>query len=54
MFHWAAIFLVIGVVALLLGFGGVAGVSMQMAWILFVIGVIAAVVFFFVGRRPRI
>ncbi len=54
MFYWAAVFLIVGLVALLFGFGGIAGLSMQMAWILFVIGAIVAVVFFLMGRRPRI
>jgi len=54
MFYWAAVFLVIGVVALLFGFGGIAGMSMNIAWILFVIGLIIAVVFMVLGRRPRV
>jgi uncharacterized membrane protein YtjA (UPF0391 family) len=54
MLYWAAVFLVIGVVAALLGFSGVAGLSMNMAWILFIIGLIFAVVFFVLGRRPRV
>ncbi|MEZ5651754.1 MAG: DUF1328 domain-containing protein [Burkholderiaceae bacterium] len=54
MFYWAAIFLVIGLVAMLLGAGGVAGISMQIAWVLFIIGLILAVVFFVLGRRPKL
>lgn len=54
MLYWAAVFLVIALVAGLLGFSGVAGVSMNIAWILFVIGLILAVVFFVLGRRPRL
>ncbi len=54
MLHWAAVFLVIGIVAMLLGAGGVAGLSMQIAWILFVVGIVLAVVFFILGRRPKI
>jgi uncharacterized membrane protein YtjA (UPF0391 family) len=54
MLYWAAVFLVIALVAALLGFTGVAGLSMNMAWILFIIGLIVAVVFFFMGRRPRV
>lgn len=53
MFYWAAVFLLIGLVALVLGLGGLAGVSIQIAWILFIVGLIAAVVFFVIGRRPR-
>jgi uncharacterized membrane protein YtjA (UPF0391 family) len=33
-----------------LGFGGIAGVSSNIAWILFVVGLIVAVVLFFRGR----
>jgi len=54
MFYWAAVFLVIGLVALLFGFGGIAGLSMNIAWILFVVGLIFAVLFMVLGRRPRI
>ena len=54
MLYWAAVFLVIALVAALLGFSGVAGLSMNMAWILFIIGLIVAVVFFVMGRRPRV
>ena len=54
MLYWAAVFLVIALVAALLGFTGVAGMSMNMAWILFILGLIVAVVFFVLGRRPRI
>lgn len=54
MLHWAAVFLVIGIVAMLLGAGGVAGLSMQIAWILFVVGIVLAIVFFILGRRPKL
>lgn len=53
MFYWAAVFLVIGLVAMLFGAGGIAGVSMDIAWILFIIGLVLAVVFFVMGRRPK-
>ena len=54
MFTWAALFLVIAIVAGVLGMTGVAGMSMQIAWILFISGLVLAVVFFVVGRRPRV
>ncbi len=54
MLTWAALFLVIAIVAGVLGLTGVAGLSMQIAWILFVVGLVFAIVFFFIGRRPRI
>jgi uncharacterized membrane protein YtjA (UPF0391 family) len=54
MLYWAAVFLVIALLAAVLGFSGIAGVSMNIAWILFVVGLILAVVFFVVGRRPPV
>ena len=54
MVYWAAVFLVIGLVAMLLGAGGVAGLSMNIAWILFVVGIVMAIVFFVLGRRPKL
>ena len=54
MLYWAAVFLVVGLVAALLGFTGIAGMSMNIAWILFIIGLILAVVFFVMGRRPPV
>jgi uncharacterized membrane protein YtjA (UPF0391 family) len=54
MLYWAAVFLVIALLAAVLGFSGIAGISMNIAWILFVVGLILAIVFFVVGRRPPI
>jgi uncharacterized membrane protein YtjA (UPF0391 family) len=54
MIYWAAVFLVIALVAAFLGFSGIAGVSMNIAWILFIVGLILAVIFFVVGRRPPV
>jgi uncharacterized membrane protein YtjA (UPF0391 family) len=54
MFSWAIVFLVVALIAALLGFSGIAGASANIAWILFVIGLILAVVFFVMGRRPRV
>lgn len=51
MLHWAAVFLLIAVIAAMLGFGAIAGVSLILAWPLFVVGLIAAIVFFLLGRR---
>ncbi|MEJ2530671.1 MAG: DUF1328 domain-containing protein [Halioglobus sp.] len=54
MLYWALIFLVVAIVAGVLGFTGVAAISADIAWALFVIGLILAVVFFVLGRRrPR-
>ncbi len=46
MFRWAIIFAIIAVIASLLGFGGVAGLSKDFAIILLVIAVILAIVGF--------
>jgi uncharacterized membrane protein YtjA (UPF0391 family) len=49
----AATFLVIALIAALLGFVGIAGVATNIAWTLFVVGLILAVVFALLGRRGR-
>lgn len=54
MIYWAAVFLVIALAAAFLGFSGIAGLSMNIAWILFIVGLILAVVFFVMGRRPPV
>lgn len=52
MLHYAVIFFVIGLIALALGAGGVAGLSIQLGIILFVVFLIMAVLsFFFKGAR---
>ena len=49
MLRWAVIFLVLA-----LGAGGVAGLSMNIAYVLFVVFLILLVVHFFTGRGRRI
>ena len=44
MFRWAIIFAVIALIASLLGFGGVAGLSKDFAVILLIVAVILAVI----------
>jgi uncharacterized membrane protein YtjA (UPF0391 family) len=51
MFNWSVTFLVIALIAAVLGFSGIAGTAVNIAWILFVVGLILAVVFFIIGRR---
>ncbi|WP_422061603.1 DUF1328 domain-containing protein [Sphingopyxis sp.] len=53
MFKWAIIFAVVALVAAVLGFGGVAGLSADFAKILLVIGVVLFVVAFLFGRGGR-
>ena len=53
MFRWAIIFAVVALVASLLGFGGVAGLSKDFAVIFLVVAIILAVVAFVTrGRLP--
>jgi uncharacterized membrane protein YtjA (UPF0391 family) len=47
--HWAIIFLVVALVAAVLGFGGVAGTAMQGAKLLFWVAVIFAIGAFVAG-----
>lgn len=52
MFNWAVAFLIIAIIAGVLGLTGIAGTAVNIAWALFVIGIIFAVVLFLLGRRP--
>jgi uncharacterized membrane protein YtjA (UPF0391 family) len=56
MFGWALFFLVVALIAAVLGFGGVAAVSIEMAKIVFVVALIIFIVLAIVsllrGRRP--
>lgn len=54
MLSWALIFLVIALIAGALGLSGVAGAATNIAWILFVIGLVVALIFFISGRRPPV
>lgn len=54
MLGWALAFLIIGLLAAVFGFTGIAGAATNIAWILFVVGIILAIVFAVIGRRPRI
>lgn len=54
MLYYALVFLVVGLIAGALGLFGVAAVATQIAWILFLIGVIILVVHLVTGRNARI
>jgi len=58
MLGWAVTFLVIALIAALLGFGGIAGVAIEAAKLVFFVAVvlflIAAVVGLVRGRRPTV
>ena len=51
MLNWAGSFLVIAIIAAALGFGGIAGTSVEFAKIAFVVFLILSVVSFVFGRR---
>jgi len=54
MISWAAAFLILALIAAVLGFSGIAGVATQIAWILFVVGLVLAVIFSIGGKRPSL
>jgi uncharacterized membrane protein YtjA (UPF0391 family) len=54
MLSWAVTFFVIAIIAAVLGFSGIAGTAVNIAWALAVIGVILALVFMIGGRRPPV
>jgi uncharacterized membrane protein YtjA (UPF0391 family) len=51
MLRWAATFLVIAIVAAVLGFGGIAGPSMDIAKILFFVFLVLFVISLLMGKR---
>ncbi len=51
--HWAVVFLVVAIIAALLGFGGVAGTAMEGAKILFYVAVILLVISLVFGLMRR-
>ena len=52
MISWAITFLIIALIAAVLGFSGIAGTAVNLAWICAIIGIILALVFGLIGRRP--
>jgi len=54
MIYYALVFLVVALIAGVLGFSGIAGTAANIAWILFVVGLVLAVVFFVRGRGSSI
>ncbi len=53
MLYYALMFLIVGLIAGALGIYGVAAVASQIAWVLFLIGVILLVIHVVTGNRPR-
>ncbi len=54
MLNWALTFLVVALIAGVLGFGGIAGTTVGIAKIIFLVFLIAFAVSLFVGRRGSI
>lgn len=52
MLHYAVVFFVIALIAALLGFRGVAGLSAEIGWLFAVIAVVFLVVALLSGRGP--
>src|SRR5262245_41744449 len=52
--YYALVFLIVGLVASALGLVGVAGIASEIAWILFLIGIVLLVVQLFRGRTPPV
>lgn len=54
MIGWAVTFIIIALIAGVLGFSGIAGTAVNIAWILFVVGLVVGVVMLLTGRGgPR-
>lgn len=53
MLNYALVFFVIALIASVLGFGGIAGMSAQIGWIFAVVAVIFLAVALITGRRGR-
>lgn len=54
MFRWAIIFAVVALVAALLGFGGVAGLSADLAKVFLLVAAVILVLGFLFGRGKRV
>jgi uncharacterized membrane protein YtjA (UPF0391 family) len=54
MISWAITFFVIALIAAVLGFSGIAGTAVNIAWILAVVGIVLALIFAVLGRRPPV
>jgi uncharacterized membrane protein YtjA (UPF0391 family) len=49
--YYALVFLIVGLIAGVLGASGVAAVASQIAWVLFIIGIVLLVIHLATGRR---
>jgi uncharacterized membrane protein YtjA (UPF0391 family) len=53
MLYYALMFLIVGLIAGALGIYGVAAMASQIAWFLFLIGIVLLVIHLVTGNRPR-
>ncbi|GAB5413696.1 MAG: hypothetical protein Cons2KO_12990 [Congregibacter sp.] len=53
MIGWAVTFLIVALIAGLLGLSGIAAAAVDIAWILFVVGLVLSVIFFIMGRGRK-
>jgi len=51
MLYYALVFLLVGLVAGALGLFGVAAIASQIAWVLFLVGIVILIVHLVAGRR---
>jgi uncharacterized membrane protein YtjA (UPF0391 family) len=54
MLYYALMFLVVGVIAGALHLAGVAGVAVQISWVLFLIGIVLVAIHVITGRTARV
>jgi uncharacterized membrane protein YtjA (UPF0391 family) len=54
MLYYALLFLIVGIVAAVLGASGVAAVATQISWVLFVVGMVLLLVHLLSGRTPPV
>jgi uncharacterized membrane protein YtjA (UPF0391 family) len=54
MLYYALVFLIVGLVAGALGIYGVAAIASQIAWVLFLVGIVLLVVHLISGTRSAI
>ncbi|BCA56973.1 conserved exported protein of unknown function [Nitrospira sp. KM1] len=54
MLYYALVFLIVGIIAGALNLAGVAAVATEIAWILFLVGIILLVIHLVTGRTARV
>jgi uncharacterized membrane protein YtjA (UPF0391 family) len=53
MLYYSLVFLIVGLIAGALGIYGVAAVASQIAWVLFLVGIVLLVIHLLSGRQQR-